>query len=171
MRAGVDKPALDALVEAAGRSRKAARSELVGQPAPPLVIERWHNGSFWQLDLKGKVVLLDFWGVWCGPCKRQIPEIVRLAREYDEKGLVTIGVHTQVGKENLPEFLAKNDLPYPIAVDHGAKTAEAYRVTGYPTITVVDREGILRGFDPTDLEATIRVLLAETQAPTRPAER
>jgi len=165
-------PSLDDMAKAARGSQKAARVELVGQAAPPLVVERWYNGSFWQLDVKGKVVLLHFWGVWCGPCKRQIPQIRRLAREYGDKGLVTIGVHTQLAKEGLPDFLAENDLPYLIAVDHGGTTAETYRVTGYPTIAVVDRKGVLKEFNPADLEATIKGLLAEIPMATKdPAQR
>jgi hypothetical protein len=75
--------------------------------------------------------------------------------------LVIIGIHTQLGKEKLPEFLAHNDLPYLIAVDHDGRTSETYRIGGYPTIAVVDRKGILREFDPVDIEATIATLLAE----------
>lgn len=145
------------------RSTLQAREALIGKPAPALVAEQWHNGSFWQLSLKGKVVLLDFWGVWCKPCRQQLPQIRALAVKYADRGLVVIGVHTQSAKEDLPSFLSHNDLPYLIAVDYNNKTPEAYRVAGYPTIALIDRKGVLRAFDPGGLEKSIVALLAENE--------
>jgi thiol-disulfide isomerase/thioredoxin len=163
------EPSLDQMAGASGRNLDAARAKMIGQAAPPLVIERWYNGSFWQLDLNNKVVLLDFWGVWCSPCRRQIPEIRTLAAKYADQGLVVIGIHTQAGKQDLPSFLSQNDVPYLIAVDYDSRTSEAYRVTGYPMIALVDRQGILRAVDPPDLEKEVVGLLAKMreQAPSQ----
>jgi len=159
----------DELSAAAAQSARLAREALVGKPAPAPVVERWYNGVFWRLHLDNKVVLLDFWGVWCSPCRQQIPRIRDLAAKYADQGLVVIGIHTQAGKEDLPSFLAQNDVPYLIAVDYDNRTSEAYRVTGYPTMALVDRKGILRAVDPLDLEKDVIGLLAKTreQAPTR----
>jgi len=151
----------DELSAAAAQSVRLAREALVGKPAPAPVVERWYNGSFWQLNLDNKVVLLDFWGVWCSPCRQQIPPLRDLAAKYANQGLVVIGIHTQAGKQDLPSFLAQNEVPYLIAVDYDNRTSEAYRVTGYPTIALVDRRGILRAFDPIDTEKTVITILAE----------
>jgi len=153
----------DELSAAAAQSVRLAREALLGKPAPAPVVERWYNTDFWQLNLNNKVVLLDFWGVWCSPCRRQIPQIRGLAAKYADQGLVVIGIHTQAGKQNLASFLAQNDVPYLIAVDYDNRTAEAYRVTAYPMIALVDRKGILRAVDPLDLEKEVIGLLAKTR--------
>jgi thiol-disulfide isomerase/thioredoxin len=152
----------DELSDVAARSARLAREALIGKPAPVPIVERWYNGGFWQLNLAHKVVLLDFWGVWCSPCRRQIPQIRDLAAKCANQGLVVIGIHTQAGKENLPSFLAQNEVPYLVAVDRDNKTAEAYRVTGYPTVALIDRKGILSAIDPSGLEKAVEALLART---------
>jgi thiol-disulfide isomerase/thioredoxin len=124
-----------------------AQEKLMNRPAPSLLIEKWYNGDFWQLDLKGKVVLLDFWGVWCAPCKQQIPFLKKLDEKYSKQGLVIIGVHTQRAKEDIAECVAKESIGYLIAVDYQGKTAEMYKVWGYPTAIVVDQKGLIRGID------------------------
>lgn len=158
---------LDELSTAAAQSARLAREALIGKPGPAPVVERWYNGGFWQLNLDSKVILLDFWGVWCSPCRQQIPRIRDLAAKYADQGLVVIGIHTQASKQDLPSFLTQNNVPYLIAVDYDNRTAEAYRVTGYPMIALVDRKGILRAVDPLDLEKEVTGLLAKTpeQAP------
>jgi thiol-disulfide isomerase/thioredoxin len=72
----------DGKSDASWRSKMLAQEKLMNRPAPSLLIEKWYNGSFWQLDLKGKTVLLDFWGVWCAPCKQQIPFLKKLDEKY-----------------------------------------------------------------------------------------
>jgi len=124
-----------------------AQEKLMNGQAPSLLIEKWYNGDFWQLDLKGKVVLLDFWGLWCAPCKQEIPFLKKLHGKYSKQGLVIIGVHTQRGKDDIAEFIAKESIEYLIAVDNQDKTAEMYKVWGYPTAVMVDQKGLIRGMN------------------------
>ena len=136
--------------DASLKSEMLAQEKLINRPAPSLVIEKWHNGSFWQLDLKGKVVLLDFWGIWCGPCKQQIPFLKKLDEKYSKQGLVIIGVHTQHGKEDIFQFVTKESIGYLIAVDYQGKTAEMYKVWAYPTTVVIDQKGLIRAVNPVE---------------------
>lgn len=142
------KALMDRLSEASLESRKSALEKLLNQQAPPLVIEKWYNSDFWQLNLKNKVILLDFWGVWCGPCKRQIPLLKNLFKEYSKQGLIVIGVHTQLKKQDIPEFISKEAVPYIVGVDYQNKTAEMYHVSGYPTMFIIDRKGLIRVVEP-----------------------
>lgn len=153
----------DQVSKASMESGMFAQRELMNKPAPPLVIEKWHNGSFWQLDLKGKVVLLDFWGVWCGPCKQQIPFLKKLHEDYSQRGLVIIGVHTQLRKEEISQFITKETLGYLVAVDYQDKTAEMYRVLNYPTTFLIDRTGLVRSAEPNEekCEELIKLLLKD----------
>ncbi len=143
-----DTALIDKLSKASLQSRISAVEKLLNQPAPPLVIEKWYNGDFWQLNLKNRVILLDFWGVWCGPCKRQIPVLKNLFKEYSKQGLVVIGVHTQLKKKDIPEFISKEAVPYIVGVDYQNKTAEMYHVSGYPSMFIIDRKGLIRAVDP-----------------------
>jgi len=114
-------------------------AELKYREAPPLIIEEWHNGNFWQLELQGKVVLLDFWGIWCRPCVAQIPFIKSLWEKYSNRGLVVIGIHTSLQKEGLGDFILKKDMPYLNAIDYQDQTAKEYNVFVHPTYVIIDR--------------------------------
>jgi len=156
-----DNVLLDKHSNACLKSATAALEGLLNLPAPPLVIERWYNGRFWQLDLKGKVVLLDFWGVWCGPCKHEIPFLTSLSERFSRKGLIVIGVHTQYKKQHIAEFISRESVPYLVGVDYQDKTAETYHVRGYPTKFVIDQRGIIKAIEPgkKELEELIISLL------------
>ncbi|MHC4168280.1 MAG: TlpA family protein disulfide reductase, partial [Planctomycetota bacterium] len=114
-------------------------AKLEYREAPPLIVEKWHNGNFWQLDLKGKVVLLDFWGVWCRPCVAQIPFVKGLWERYSNQGLVVIGIRTSLQKEALEDFISKKDMPYLNTIDYQDQTAKEYNVFVRPTYVIVDR--------------------------------
>ena len=141
-------------------------AQLYGKPAPELrQIKGWKNGGPVKLaDLRGKVVILDFWGYWCGPCLAAMPELMKLHDKYADKGLVIIGVHSdsvesiQAMDERLKSVRKREwngrDLPFLIALDgggetkipgteqegSGATTAE-YGVQSFPTTIVIGRDG------------------------------
>lgn len=146
-------------------------STLFHKPAPELrQIKGWKNGEPTTLKhLRGKVVLLDFWGYWCSPCIRAMPGLMQLHDEYSEKGLVIIAVHddTVVSIAEMDSKLAVirekywrgRHLPFLVALDGGGETpikgtdksapgatTAAYGITSFPTTVVIDREGIVREF-------------------------
>ncbi len=164
-----------------------------GQPAPELrQIKAWRNGGPTTLAaLRGRVVLLDFWGYWCGPCVASMPELMKLHDEFGDRGLTIIAVHDD-SAATMADVDAKcadarrrywggRDLPFLIALDGGGKvrirhsadydagaTTAAYGITAFPTTLLIDRAGTLVGDgDPRDpgLRAQIVRLLAE---PARP---
>jgi thiol-disulfide isomerase/thioredoxin len=118
------------------------RAELLNHPAPPLAVDKWLNPSGPQSldEMRGKVVLLDFWGVWCQPCVKRLPEVESLARKYKDRGLAVIAVHSKQDAEKLGAFLAKQPLAIPIAVDTG-ETTKRYAVQSWPTYVLIDRSG------------------------------
>lgn len=138
-----------------------------GRAAPPLHVEGWVNGGPLRLeDLRGKVVLLDFWGSWCGPCRKLTPVLIDLHERYRERGLVIIGIHTSEGAGQMGRYVREAKIPYPVAVDVGRATRELYRVDGYPDVYLIDRRGVVRYADvdqskPGNLEAAVRKLLGE----------
>lgn len=81
-------------------------------------------------------------------------------RSHKNQGLVLIGVHCDQWSKAL-ETAKKHQIDYPITNDAGSKSANAYRIDGYPTVFVIDRKGVIRDVDPQDLDASVRKLLAQ----------
>ena len=103
------------------------------------------QGEFVTLeDLKGKIVVLDFWGTWCKPCLEATPSLVRLNRKYVEQGVVFLGVAVNDQEENWAAYIDKNKMEWPQYLDKTRKMAVPFNVSSYPTYIVIDREGIVR---------------------------
>lgn len=115
--------------------------------------------------LRGKVVILDFWGTWCGPCRMQIGKLKQLFTKYHEQGLEIIGVHTESGAEELEEFVKKRGVPWLNIVDSEDEIGNVFQVPHYPSLYLIDRAGILRValVHPLGLEQAIVSLLEQSE--------
>ncbi|MBM3839549.1 MAG: TlpA family protein disulfide reductase [Verrucomicrobia bacterium] len=116
-------------------------------------------------DFAGKVVILDFWATWCGPCRQEIPGFVELQKQYGKEGLVIVGVSLDdQGPKIVKPFMKKYEINYPIVMDDG-KTADLFGgVEAIPTTFVIDREGKIAhkhvGYAPKNqFEKEIKALL------------
>ena len=104
------------------------------------------EGEFISLDdLKGKVVLLDFWGTWCPPCRESLPSLRDLNKRYSkEKAFVMISVSVNDEEDKWRDFTAHNQMVWPQAFDRDNKIRRAFQVTKFPTYILIDHEGIMR---------------------------
>lgn len=121
-------------------------------------------------DYHGKVIMLNFWGTWCPPCRREMPSMQRLYQKFKEKGLVVIAVNQFETEDIVFEFTARLSLvpTFPILLDRESRITEIYKVPGLPTTFLIDKQGMIRyraiggrEFDHPEVEKIISALIKE----------
>lgn len=163
--------------------RDAGFKDMIGKPAPEFLGEFALNGKPTPFkDLKGKVVLVDFWAVWCGPCIATFPELRELHTKYKDKGLEIVGVTNyqerfgfdkgtgklipgqklshQEEQAMLKDFAAYHKLEHRLLVvsaEEHRQIGKDYKITGIPHVTIIDRKGNVQlvkvGFSPDNAKA------------------
>ena len=143
----------------------------IGAPAPAIQATDLDGHPFSLAALKGRVVLLDFWASWCGPCRKSLPGFDGLQARYGGRGLQVVGVSLDETPEAATDFLVEVPVHFPILQDATGTLAQAYGVVAMPTTFLLDRRGgIAARFEGGDHlaeeEAAVATLLAgKTLAP------
>jgi peroxiredoxin len=134
-------------------------SPLVGKPAPDFSVKLLDGGVFSLAEQKGKVVVLDFWASWCGPCRRGLPAVVKMTSGLASQGVVFCGVNQEEDAETIREFLKDEKLQFSAGMDANGAVGAAYGLVGIPMTVVVDRNGVVKavhtGYDP-DQDESLR---------------
>jgi thiol-disulfide isomerase/thioredoxin len=122
------------------------QQELVGAPTPDFKGVDLEGKPIAISDFKGKVVLLDFWATWCGPCIQAIPKIQELSAEYADKGVVVIGMNqdTEEVKDQVKEMVKTKNLTFRQFMDTTQSVAEQFKVSGIPCTVLIDGKGIVQ---------------------------
>jgi thiol-disulfide isomerase/thioredoxin len=131
---------------------------------PLFSLTDWRNsGEMKPEDLKGKIVVIDFWATWCVTCLDAVPHNKAIAAKYKDKGVVLLGVCTSAGQERYDEIIERFMITYPTARDASMSMEQAWRVMWYPTVTILDRKGNVRaaGLSADGMDKVIEKLLAE----------
>jgi thiol-disulfide isomerase/thioredoxin len=140
-----------------------------GDPAPAFKTALLDGGGEFALgDLRGKVVLVDFWASWCGPCQKSMPAFDALAKEFPADKFALVGVNVDSDLGAAKKALSKRPVSYTIASDPGGKLPARYGVKTMPTAYLIDGDGAIRyvhrGFRDGDVDALrekIKKLIAE----------
>ncbi len=117
---------------------------LVGEPAADITFTDFEGKSVQLADYRGKVVFLDFWATWCGPCKMEMPHIQALHEELAASGQVVFLGASSEAAETIQGFLAKNGYSFPIVMVKQEDAQKKYKVSSIPAGFVIDREGVIR---------------------------
>lgn len=139
-----------------------------GSVAPEIALKDLSGKQVKLSELKGKVVLVDFWASWCGPCREELPVLDGLYKKYKDKGLVVIGVGLDRDADKLAKFLRALPISFPVVHDPAGSVANKYEPPKMPSSYMIDKRGLIRhvhaGYKASDkaqLEKELSALLAE----------
>ena len=141
-----------------------------GVPAPPLELSDTEGRVVSLSALRGKVVAINFWASWCGPCRQEIPDLAELYAAHRGQCFELLGVAEESGgHDEVVAAARKLGVTYPVLIDRDQKAEEAFRVPGYPRTYLIDVDGrvrtVIRGsVDRAELERVLAPLLAEAPA-------
>ena len=115
-----------------------------GRAAPDFHLEQLEGGTLRLSDLRGQVVILNFWATWCGPCRAEMPEFVRLYEAERSRGLEIVAVDLQEPEEHVRNFADEFGMRFPTLFDRTGAVAQTYRVQQLPVTFIIDRDGTVR---------------------------
>ncbi len=122
----------------------AEASTRIGAPAPDIALPMLSGEARTLRDLRGQVVILNFWATWCGPCRAEMPALAEIQAQYASRGVIVVGVNQREDTGSIRRYLDSIGVDFPIALDPTGESNRLYRVFGLPTTYLVDRQGVIR---------------------------
>jgi thiol-disulfide isomerase/thioredoxin len=120
-----------------------AENDMIGQPAPDFELAAMDGTNLSLADLKGKVVVLDFWATWCGPCRMTMPEMEKLQKQHPDD-FVLLAVNLGESMELVASYVEQQRLEARVLLDLDKRVGSAYGTSSIPVQFVIDKGGILR---------------------------
>jgi len=152
----------------APRAHSAADTLRTGAPAPTFALNSSLGKPVNLTDLKGQIVLMNFWASWCGPCRKEMPILEQLSKQYKSRGVTLVGVNVEPDSAAAATWLKATPVSFPILFDVDSKVSKLYQVEGMPNTVILDRKGtvryIHRGYQPgaeNEYQDQIRALMRE----------
>ncbi|MEN8179359.1 MAG: TlpA disulfide reductase family protein [Pseudomonadota bacterium] len=137
-------------------------------PAPDFTLKSLSGENLKLSELRGEVVMVNFWASWCGPCRQEMPLLDQLYKRYQPMGFTILGVNVEEDAGVAKKVLQELPVSFPILFDQTNKISELYQVSAMPSTFLVDRDGKLRylhkGYQPgyeEQYQAQIRELIRE----------
>ena len=110
-------------------------------PAPAFALPDLDDAVTKLSDLKGKILIVNFWATWCPPCRKEMPSMQRAWHELKDKGVVLIGIHVGGNTDKVWDFTSEYNLTFPILIDKSGAVSKKWKTIGLPTTYVVDGSG------------------------------
>jgi cytochrome c biogenesis protein CcmG/thiol:disulfide interchange protein DsbE len=134
-------------------------------PAPDFSLSTFDGETYTLSQLRGKVVMVNFWAGWCAPCQDEAPALEATWQKYKDKGVLFLGVAYTDTERSAKAFLQKYGITYPTGLDIGTRISTLYRITGIPETFIVNRAGNVVSFVPAPLdEARLSSMLDQALA-------
>lgn len=149
MKSGIRIAALSLLlvlivVTCSGAEPDAVEGVSVGSRARDFSLESLDGEVVSLSDLRGSVVLVNFWATWCPPCQAEIPDFEEAYRERAGDGFVVLGVNVEEPADQVLPFVTDTGITYPVVLDRDGRVRREYRALGLPTSLLVDQDGVIR---------------------------
>lgn len=146
----------------------------LNRPAPDFALPGMDGQTIRLSDYRGKVVLVNFWGTWCEPCKEETPALQQAYQKLKDRGLVIVGVDLRSqeqdgaeGADGVRAFAQQYGISYPIALDTKGETARAFQIYPIPTSYFIDPNGVIRYVRVSTLSADeVEILFTKLQQAT-----
>lgn len=134
-----------------------ASHPLQRHPAPDVEVQTRAGGAWHPSNANGKVLVIDFWATWCGPCRDSFPRLDAVYKKHVDKGLEVMAIAEDQDPNKIPPFVRATGVTFPIALDPEGTAASTFDVATMPSEFVIDRHGVVRfvhsGYHPDDMDA------------------
>ncbi|MBI3562782.1 MAG: TlpA family protein disulfide reductase [Gammaproteobacteria bacterium] len=115
-----------------------------GQPAPDFALPNIDGKNIRLKELRGQVVLINYWASWCGPCRQEMPLLNDIYKKYNKLGFVILGVNVEQDSNKAKGYLRDVPVSFPILYDMQNQLSKLYNINAMPTTVIVDRSGMIR---------------------------
>jgi len=143
-------------------------AETIEGQAPDFTLKSQGGQNLRLSDLRGEVVMINFWASWCGPCRQEMPLLDQLYAQYKPMGFTILGVNVEEDSQKAQELLKSVSVSFPVLFDNQSKVSKLYDVVAMPSTILVDRDGNMRyvqhGYKPgyeQEYQDQIRALIRE----------
>lgn len=121
-----------------------ASSGMTGKPAPDFALKNAQGQNVRLSDLRGDVVMINFWATWCGPCREEMPLLDEMHARYSRVGFSLLGVNIDDEQRRAEDMIKALGVTFPVVFDPAKQVSEQYDVSAMPVTLLLDREGVVR---------------------------
>ena len=127
-----------------GDSGQSSHEHMIGTVADDFELKTFDGGTFRLSDHKEKIVVLDFWASWCGPCVRALPQYVNATAKFDKEEAIFVAVNLEESRERIQEFLTTHNMSPKVAMDRGSVIARRFEVEGIPHSVILGKGNVIQ---------------------------